>query len=54
MTGVARVEEIENGLAASKALNESCPRRLRRPHHLMCLVLPIGSAVFAGITSVTV
>jgi len=35
-----REQEIEDGLAASKALNESCPRRLRRPLHLMCLVLP--------------
>ena len=25
---------------ASKAFNESRPRRLRRPHHLMYLVLP--------------
>jgi len=40
MTGVARVEKIENGLSASKALNESRPRRLR---HLMCLVLPISN-----------
>jgi len=35
-----REQEIEVGLAASKALNESRPRRLRRPRHLMSLVLP--------------
>ena len=35
-----REQEIEDGLAASKAPNESRPRRLRRPRHLMCLVLP--------------
>jgi len=29
MTGVPGAEEIEDGLAASKALNESRPRRLR-------------------------
>ena len=47
MTGVAEVEDIEDGLvvwphrvAASKAFNKSRPRRLRRPRHLMCLVLP--------------
>jgi len=40
ITGVPGAEEIEDGLAASKALNESRPRRLRRPPHLMCLVLP--------------
>ena len=44
MTGVARVEEIENGLSASKALNESRPRRLR---HLMCFVLPIQADCLA-------
>ena len=41
MTGVAGAEEIEDGLAASKALNESRPRR---PRHLMCLVLPSTAA----------
>jgi len=33
-----REQEIEDGLAASKALNES---RLHRPRHLMCLVLTL-------------
>jgi len=42
ITGVPGAEEIEDGLAASKALNESRPRRLRRPRHLMCLVLPFS------------
>jgi len=41
ITGVPGAEEIEDGLAASKALNESRPRRLRRPRHLKCLVLPL-------------
>jgi len=44
MNGVARVEEIETGLAASKALNESRPHLLRRQRHLMCLVLPFATA----------
>jgi len=44
MTGIARVEEIEDGLATPrrpppKAFNRSRPRRLRRPLHLMSLVL---------------
>ena len=33
-----REQEIEDGLAASKALNESRPCR---PRHLMCLVLSL-------------
>jgi len=37
-----REQEIEDGLAASKALNEFRPRRLR---HLMSLVLPHTQAV---------
>jgi len=46
MTGVPGAEEIEDGLAASKALNESRPRRLCRPRHLMCLVLPSPGTVW--------
>jgi len=38
-----REQEIEVGFAASKALNKSCPRCLRRPRHLMSLVLPHGN-----------
>jgi len=39
-TGIPGAEEIEDGLAASKALNKSRLRRLRHLDHLMCLVLP--------------
>ena len=48
----AREQEIEDGLATSKALNESRPRRLSRPRHLMCLVLPTSgnSAAPASLT----
>jgi len=36
-----REQEIEDGLAASKALNESRLHRPRRLRHLMCLVLTL-------------
>jgi len=38
-----REQEIEDGLAASKALNEFRLRRPRLPRHLMSLVLPVVS-----------
>ena len=54
MTGFAGVEEnkeIEDGLAASKALNESRPRRLRCPRHLMSLALPAIQRVSSSVPS---
>jgi len=44
-----REQEIEDGLAASRAPNESRPRRLRRP---MCLVLPKSSVIIRYFPSV--